>query len=275
MKSILALPKKGSWLLILVAMAFLLVAANECDDMDWDDVTDEEDNCPEIYNPLQEDEDADGLGDPCDDQTPQHGNSLGVCYRSNWARMTGPMWEDIETTLTPYDQGHFSVRLRWPDIIGDLNERGPGAHDGMDIWFMGTNMEGNSYFGTFVEGSAVEINEDGVITKFEGTYQMLECIECWPYDEEWEFWDSVWADEWTADIMPPEFCGLEPGTDPTFDDDVDDDDTADDDMADDDVIDDDIADDDAVDDDAADDDAGDDDVSGDDDDDDDDDGCGC
>ena len=40
---------------------------NQCLDCDGDGTYDDEDNCPDMFNPSQEDADGDGLGDECDD----------------------------------------------------------------------------------------------------------------------------------------------------------------------------------------------------------------
>ncbi|MDP8225364.1 MAG: hypothetical protein P9L99_18525 [Candidatus Lernaella stagnicola] len=274
-------PYRLTSFLLLAALSALFIGAQVCNDMDWDDIADEEDNCPEQYNPLQANEDTDALGDACDPETPMHGHSLGRCYRSNWQGFTGTFWDDIQTTLTPQDgSGIMSVKLLWPDMVQDLLERGPGRHNGHDIWFMTANTSGMTYFATFVEGAASQVDEKGVISQFTGSFTFLECEECWPDvdEDDYESWEWVGESTWTADIMPPGFCDLE-DEEPYFDDDVTDDDTADDDTADDDTIDDDDTTDDddsaGVDDDSDGVDDDDNDRASDDDDDDDQGACGC
>ena len=39
----------------------------QCDDCDQDGTIDDFDNCPDLFNPSQEDDDGDGLGNECDD----------------------------------------------------------------------------------------------------------------------------------------------------------------------------------------------------------------
>ena len=76
--------------LILLSLAFLgaqtadtLAAATDsvlilvriCDDPDGDGVCTLDDNCPDVYNPLQEDNEGDGLGDVCDPDDDNDGYS--------------------------------------------------------------------------------------------------------------------------------------------------------------------------------------------------------
>ena len=39
----------------------------QCDDCDEDGTIDDEDNCPDLFNPSQDDDDGDGIGNECDD----------------------------------------------------------------------------------------------------------------------------------------------------------------------------------------------------------------
>ncbi len=69
--------------------SYYLRAVRRCfNDIDCDEILNEEDNCPDVYNPIQEDIDQDGLGDICDncpsdynpnqsDIFPPQGNTIG------------------------------------------------------------------------------------------------------------------------------------------------------------------------------------------------------
>jgi len=256
--------KKTLWFvaLLIAALASFVGTAPICNDKDWDRVADEEDNCPDMYNPQQGDEDGDIVGDACDGTTTMHEYRFGHCYRTNWDGFTGPGFEDIPLTIYSPRQQFGAGRLRWPDMIHDTLEDGPLAQNGEGIWFMGQWIGVEYATATFFEAFVTETNENDVVTKIEGYYQMLDCENC-DYTVSWQ---TVWDATMVGELMPPEFCDYE----------VDDDTTADDD-ADDDTVDDDAADDDSDDDDDDDDDdsGDDDDDAAADDDDDDDSGCGC
>jgi hypothetical protein len=53
----------------VIAQCHLLISGDgtRCDDRDRDGACDDRDDCAAVYNPLQEDADADGLGDVCDE----------------------------------------------------------------------------------------------------------------------------------------------------------------------------------------------------------------
>jgi hypothetical protein len=196
-----------SMFLALAMLGLLALAAPSCIpiDTDWDGYKDEEDNCPLNFNPAQSDEDNDGLGDACDKDTPLHKNTFGTCYKSNW-NLKGRFWTDIETGFTPTGATTFDAYLLYPDLSGPTIEKGPGKHDGEEIWYMTESRDHTSFYATYVEGKVAEADKDGQATQIKGSYIMMVCEECSDpsVPEHWQV--EIPTDEWTADIMPEEFC---------------------------------------------------------------------
>ena len=95
-------------------------------DCDSDDILFDVDNCPETYNPGQQDADNDGKGDACDGDT-IYGNisgefSEGIDVNISTVSCSG---EAIVATLTTDEDGYYA--------IGDLNNKwyivSPQAYD--------------------------------------------------------------------------------------------------------------------------------------------------
>jgi len=79
-------------------------------DCDSDDIVYDEDNCPETYNPGQQDTDNDGTGDACDDDTIYGYISgefkEGIDVNINAVSCSG---ENVLTTLTTDENGYYSI----------------------------------------------------------------------------------------------------------------------------------------------------------------------
>lgn len=156
-----------------------LFAAGACDgDVDMDGFTDSVDVCQDIYDPMQLDTDADGIGDACDDTTPYTDTRVGGCFFSDFPPLRGVNWEDRPTLIEQgdVDPSALFVSIDWTASDSDWIERGPGSTNGVNVWW-DIRDEHNPYLytRTKAEGTGVDTNNDGIIDEIRGTYIMLEC----------------------------------------------------------------------------------------------------
>lgn len=176
-----------SWPLLLLALPTLVQECGSTEpDTDWDDVVDSQDNCAETYNPAQSDEDADGIGDACDAQTPFHGLNFGGCYRSDYQDMMNGWSETV--TLTMSSRTTFKISM---DNHASWVEVGPGTTNGDTIWFYGTEEGGDLATMTTAELQGVDSNGDGLVDSAEGPVQILRCEGATCYGSYIEYYDYV------------------------------------------------------------------------------------
>ena len=184
---------------------FMGIQAEECNDTDWDNLQDKEDNCIDQYNPLQLDTDADGKGDACDDQTDDFGGKLADCYITNYDELRGIGWTDVLLDIGRDADGPYGT-FYWPP--GEYPEYGRTPFNGREFWIMAFGGEGSTLqTATYLEGTAVEVDANGVITRFEGTYEMMTCDEmsC-TYPDDPEYWAPFNDGNWDGVAANGDMC---------------------------------------------------------------------
>lgn len=164
---------------------------------DWDEVPDRIDNCVGLYNPLQTDDDADGIGDPCDDDTEHYGVSLEGCYIHNWVpALHGFGWADLPVQLRQYGSSILDVTMwiTWWELEGE------GQTNGQGVWYDIVD-DHNPYYNirVLIDGEGEDLDGDGFADVLSGVYKILECSSAYDICNGVEDPSTPWEVHWTAD----------------------------------------------------------------------------
>lgn len=172
---------------LLLAIPFL-TAAGCPQDEDFDDIGDDVDNCLELYNPTQDDGDADGLGNACDDDQAYLGVDATGCWNTNWPPFRGIGWDDKIMEISGFgpQPTDLNVSIDWQ---GGGYETGDGSTDGEKVWFHVTSFSQFST-ATYVEATTFDDDGDGKADRMEGSYVFTEC------DDEFDLYFCLEPSSW-------------------------------------------------------------------------------
>lgn len=165
-------------LLVATPMTLVQTCGEVEPDTDFDGLVDSSDNCASNYNPLQADEDRDGIGDACDSTTPFHGLSFHGCYTSHYEDMM-PGWSET-VTLTATSPTSFRISM---DNGALWVEVGPGSTNGQWAWFYGVEDGADLATMTTAELQGTDTNGDLKVDYAEGMVAILRCEGTYCYPE--------------------------------------------------------------------------------------------